>query len=367
MSRPSSPFPPFATALVVLAIPLRAQQDATAAAWTAFAKLPVARQQAAAADFLESLPALPLGDALRAIAGAADAPAKARQKAREAQHPKRTIEFPLEVDPLHRRLDYSFGLGTFEPRPGAAKPGKAADPLVLQQAMAGIVPDADKALAVLLRRLDRDTRGDDFAAFLHSWRNGTESFYEALDRTAGTKESVFFYDAMLGDFTACFSGKGEQRLTGGLQQAHDALHDAFLAYRQYRGFREAVAWTLVLPPDVALPTRLRRYEEKTPGSYSLRQQVLMVAAAFDHDLEKLIDTIVEDAPPLPQPIWAKAYDPYPKWNARFQSLQARMIERAGSTDEFLAAATKARADLAKGLARLALDRVQQAVAENKAH
>lgn len=366
MSCPSHPFLPFAATLVALMTPPRAQQDATAT-WTAFAKLPIARQQAAAADFLESLPALPLGDALRTIAAAVDAPAKARQKAREAQHAKRTVEFPLEDDPLHRRLDYSFGLGSFEPRPGAAKPGKAGDPLVLQQAVAGIVPDADKALAVLLKRLDRDTRGDDFAAFLHSWRNGAESFYEALDRTAGTKESVFFYDVMLGDFTACFGGKGEQRLTGGLQKAHDALHDAFLAYRQYRGFREAVAWTLVLPPDTPLPSRLRRYEEKAPGGYSLRQQVLMVAAAFDGDLDQLIDTIAEDAPPLPQPIWAKAYDPYPPWNARFQSLQARMLERAGSTDEFLAAATKARTDLAKGIARLALDHVQQAIAEHKAH
>ena len=35
---------------------------------------------------------------------------------------------------------------------------------------------------------------------LETWRNGSESFYHALDRTAGTEESVFFYDAMLGDF-----------------------------------------------------------------------------------------------------------------------------------------------------------------------
>lgn len=360
------PLLPFASILVAMLIPARAQQDA-AAAWAAFEKLPLARQQAAAADFLEALPALPLGDPLRKLAAVADAPAKARQKAREAQHPKHTVEFPHEADPLFRRLDYAFALGTFEPRPGAAKAAKSGDPVVLRQALAGIVPDADKALAVLQKRLDRDTRGDDFAAFLHSWRNGEESFYEALDRTAGTKDSVFFYDAMLGDFTSAFSGKGELRLNGGLQKAHDALHDAFLAYRQYRGFREAVAWTLTLPPDTALPARLQRYEEKDPGGYSLRQQVLMVAAALDDDLDKLIDTIVADAPPLPQPIWSKAYDPYPAWNARFRSMQAKMIERAGSTDEFLARARAARVDQAKGLARLALDRVQQAIAEHKAH
>src|SRR6185503_21020214 len=98
-------------------------------------------------------------------------------------------------------------------------------------------------------------------AFLHAWRNGDESFYEALDRTAGTKDAVFFYDAMLSDFRTQFgSGDAGHTLGRGLQVAHDALHDAFLAYRQYRGFREAVAWSLVLPPGRALPKRLQRYE-----------------------------------------------------------------------------------------------------------
>ena len=112
---------------------------------------------------------------------------------------------------------------------------------------------ADRALARLMYQLDTDTRADQFAAFLHAWRNGEESFYEALDRTAGTKDAVFFYDAMLGDFRQQFGGGGAPAMGRGLQQAHDDLHDAFLAYRQYRGFREAVAWSLVLPPGRALP------------------------------------------------------------------------------------------------------------------
>lgn len=358
--------PPSASRLLTVCTLLAATaatQDA-ATHWAAFAKLPVGRQQAAAADFLEALPTLPLGDALRTLAAAADAPAKARQKARAAQRAKRTVEFPHEPDPLCRRLDYAFGCGSFEARPGAAK-GKAGDPTVLRQALAGLVPDADKALAVLLQRLDTDTGGDAFAVFLHSWRNGDESFYEALDRTAGTKDSVFFYDVMLGDFTTHFGGKGEQRLTGGLQEAHDALHAAFLAYRQYRGFREAVAYSLVLPPDTPLPVRLRRYEEKGPGGYSLRQQVVMVAAALDDDPERVVAAALDGAPPLPQPIWTKAFDPYPAWTARFTTLQPTMIERAGSTDAFLAKAEATRRDLAKGLARLAAERVQQALADHK--
>lgn len=359
---PPSPLP---LALAALLAPGLAAQAATDP-WPAFAKLPTARQQAAAAAFVAALPTAPAVAALRAFAAAADAPTKPRLAALAAQRPKRAVEFPGEADPLRRRVDYVFGLGTVEPRGAApakaAKPkpaaGKAAggaspnptaaDPVVLQQAQAGLVPDADKALAGLLLRLDAEPAGDAFAAFLQSWRNGDESFYEALDRTAGTTDSVFFYDVMLGDFRVRF-GKGDAKVHASLQRAHDALHDAFLSYRQYRGFREAVAWSLVLPPDMPLPTRLARYEAKAAGAYSLREQVTMVAAAMDHDLAALVDVVVQSAPPLPQPLWAAAYDPYPPWTAHFQSLQARMIERDGSTDAFLAKAIAAQRELAGAL------------------
>ncbi|MBL8756766.1 MAG: hypothetical protein JNK15_25945 [Planctomycetes bacterium] len=346
-----TPLPTFLLFALASLTPLAAQTKEPTDPWPAFAKLPIARQQAAAAEFLTLLPSLPHVDALRALAAEADAPAKPRAKVGTVQRPKRVLEYPREPDPLFRRVDYVFGLGTVEPRgTAAAKPG--TDAVVLHHALTGLAPNADKALAALLRRLDTDTAGDDFAAFLHAWRNGDESFYEALDRTAGSKDSVFFYDVMLGDFRTHFA-KGEHKLAGSLQQAHDALHDAFLAYRQYRGFREAVAWSLVLPPDVPLPLRLRRYEDKPAGSYSLRQQITMVAAALDHDLAGLVDAIAKEAPPLSRPIWAKAHDPYPPWNARFAALQPKMIERAGSTDAFLQRAETALRDEAAGLRKLA--------------
>jgi hypothetical protein len=210
-------------------------------------------------------------------------------------------------------------------------------------------------------------RGDAFAAFLQGWRNGDESFYEALDRTAGTKDSVFFYDAMLDDFRGHFGkGDGGQRLGGGLRTAHDALHDAFLAYRQYRGFREAVAWSLLLPPTTTLPVRLARYEAKAAGAYSLREQVVMVSEALDHDVDAIVAAALAGAPPLPQPVWSAAYDPYPAWSATFVSLQTRMIERAGSTDAFLERAQARRTALDAALrqrARAALD----AATADKAH
>jgi hypothetical protein len=130
------------------------------------------------------------------------------------------------------------------------------------------VPDADKALGSLLFQLDADEGGAEFSLFLQGWRNEKESFYEALDRTAGTKDSLFYYDAMLHDFTDRFAkGSKGKALKQSLVTAQDALHDSFLALRQYRGFREAVAWTLVIPPSSPLPHRLQRYEAKAEGAY----------------------------------------------------------------------------------------------------
>jgi len=263
---------------------------------------------------------------------------------------------------------YVFGVGVIEPVEAAAAGGGTAPAradgarhrreIRFEQALLGMAPGADAALAVAEQRLDTDTGGDRFAAFLHAWRNGPESFYEALDRTAGTPDSVFFYDAMLADFAATFAGGG---LRTSLQARHDALQDAFLAYRQYRGFREAVAHALVLPPDVPLPARLRRYETAPAGSYSLRQQVVMVGDLLGGDPQQVIDAIVASAPPLPQPIWSAPYDPYPAWNRIFAAHVPRMIELAGHTDAFLAQALRQRREAAAAIAQAALQALAPAV------
>lgn len=264
---------------------------------------------------------------------------------------------------------YVFGVGGIEPvdaAAGAKGTGSAhsdaarrAREVAFEQALRGLVPRADAALAEVERRLDADTAGDRFAAFLHAWRNGPESFYEALDRTAGTPESVFFYDAMLADFARTFAGgaAGSGELPTGLQGRRDALQDAFLAYRQYRGFREAVAYALVLPPAVPLPARLHRYETAVPGSYSLRQQVVMVAEVLDGDVEPLIAAIVASAPPLPHPIWSAPYDPYPAWNRIFVAQMPRMIEAAGHTDAFLDRAQRHLAESSAAIRAAARDAI----------
>ncbi|MBZ0152560.1 MAG: hypothetical protein K8J09_13625 [Planctomycetes bacterium] len=366
--------PPQLPALLLLLPSLVAQHDHEAA-WQQFVKAPAAAQQEALVQLLQNLPEQAIVRAQQKLADEAGKPGAGRGELRGSKAPKQPREFPEEVVLLPRRVDYVFGTGTIAPRAegllpehapkhgvGARTPGdkKAPkvpfDPTPMHQALLGCVPDADLALAALLRRLDADPRGDTFAVFLQVWRNGKESFYEALDRTAGTPDSVFFFDVMLGDFRGQFArGADGKKLPGGLQQAHDALHAAFLAYRQYRGFREAIAWSLVLPVDAPLPPRLARYEAAAPGGYSLRQQVLMVDLMLGHDIDALVKAVLDEAPQLPQPIWDGGHDPYAAWTPFFTGLLPKMIERAGSSDALLEQAQHERRVLATALLKVALE------------
>lgn len=268
-------------------------------------------------------------------------PRNARLPAREPKkHPPAP---PPSTDPWFPALvEYHFGLGVIEPPVATKDAGKteraaASHRVPVHAALEGMVPDADQALASLLRRMDTDTSADHFAVFLESWRNGPESFYQALDRTAGTPASVFFYDAMLSDFVSDamahkVPGTAELR---SLQAQHDALHEAFLAYRQYRAFREAVAFAMVLPPARKLPARLQRYEEKPKSGYSLREQVLMVLAVENFDAGKVAGLVVASAAPLPKPLWGAPYEPHAAWTKVFAERIDRMIEAEGGTDVFL--------------------------------
>lgn len=313
----------------------------------AFVKRPQKEQLALVESLTQRLAALdnPWFRALRQAAQAAATASEPRTDAfprREAgkRAPKPD---PRRITDLPQQRQYVFGLGIIE---GPPEPPKKKRDLakfeaelrkdIVQTALMGMPLEAEAAVAELLRRLDHDSAADRFAAFLECWRNGSESFYQALDRTAGTQASVFFYDAMLGDFTSTFAKTPEQKATlAGLDNAHDALHDGFLSYRQYRAFREAMAWSMVLPPQSPLPKALERYEAKVAGAYSLREQVQMVLATCDWDPCKLIEKVKATAEPLPTPIWSQQYDPYPKWNELFFAAMETMIEQSGNTDVHL--------------------------------
>lgn len=309
----------------------------------------IAAQVRAAVDSIDS----PFAASLRACIGDAAVPVAARNQHLPQHKAKKTAAVPLEL-PLPLTVKYGFGLGSIEPVAGDGVRSAG-----VQAALVGAMPGSDLALAALLRRLDHDTGADRFALFLESWRNGDESFYQALDRTAGTPQGVFFYDVMLGDFSAKFGvgGGATARRARGLQATHDALHDAFLAYRQYRAFREALAWSLVLPPQLPLPANLERYEQAPEGTYALRDQVQMVLAVEDFDVRKVADLVVASAAALPQPLWSAPYEPLTAWHAIFEARLDAMIEAEADTDAFLAKARQhliAHAERVRGIAQAAL-------------
>lgn len=346
--------------------PARAQAAPDAERLAAFLRLPAARQSAALTAWHGALPAHPLLAAAERIAGAAATTAPAGGKAARRPAKRGKAARAAEPGPLALRVVYDFGTAAIVAGPDAPANGRqATDAAPLQHALAGAPPDADRVVAALLQRLDQDAGVRPLAALLAGWRDGDESFYDALDRTAGTPEGVFVYDAMLDDFRQRCA-REHKELRRSLDDAHTAMHAAFLAYRQYRGFREVLAWSIVLPPDVPLPRSLARYEAPVAGMYSLRQQVLMALAACDYDADALVASVLAAAAPLPEPLWREAYDPFAGWRTVFEGLMDRMVQQAGSTDVFLAQATAARKALAAqlrdgALAQLAPDAVAKPV------
>ncbi len=223
----------------------------------------------------------------------------------------------------------------------------------LEALLEGTLPEAELAIAEIQRRLDIDPTADLYARFLETWRNwgpyGEESFYEALDRTAGTSEEVFFYDAMLGDFVSNFAPEVGKRWA--LNKQHDRNQQAFLAYRQYRGLVEAVSFTLVTPPDVEFPARLARYDygSVAEGLFSLRHQIDLLVECAEGDVERVVadlKTFLEKHP-MPADLWT-GYDPMTALRDEFRRVLDRRIVGTGrAADDLFRQQRDARTALAE--------------------
>ncbi|MFN0204841.1 MAG: hypothetical protein ACKVS6_00840 [Planctomycetota bacterium] len=275
--------------------------------------------------------------------------------------------FPIAKElPFPMIKEYIFGARIIRPVDsvkGKEAPKRADE---LNALLNGMAPDLDLALAQILSELDHDKSADEFALFLESWRNGDESFYRALDRTAGTPGEVFYYDAMLGEFNAKFL-KGEDfvkfpKAKKNLAEAHDALHSGFLTYRQYRALREAMALTCVLPPDAALPKNLARYEEKPEGAYSIRDEMQMLLVAYKFDISKAAADFAAWSPPLPTSLWGAQYDPVSPFHTNYNKKQLVMNDdpKIGSSPVLLKKFGNARAAAAKLVTEAAIQSLQEA-------
>ena len=282
-------------------------------------------------------------EASRRLLSTSPTPAKARKPKRLSGGSRPSAR----AFPEPTALRYRFGLRDIESLDDADRDlekaiargrGLAVDELPvagrLTAMLHGCLPETELAVAAIQMDLDVHESFDEYGQFLERWTNGDEPFYEALDRTAGTDEVIFFYDAMLDDFVATFAGKRGRSWT--LQERHDRLHAAFLSYRQYRGFVEAVAFAAVLPSSVAFPARLHRYDYGgvAEGAYSLRHLVDLFAAARGGDYGAVVEDcrrfLVDETPP------ASLWDDYRvanSFNAYFQRELPRIIVEVGSTDQ----------------------------------
>lgn len=319
------------------------------AALRRFEKLPSRRQDdvleavVAAIDEIED-PWLAQIRALgtRDLPGEGDRPRResTREVGRAADDPAAGSGALAGMLPFPASVHYRYGLrrvDPFEVEPRDARGrrvsrSKAAELLRiarLESLCGGHAPDLDRALAALLARLDDRLGIDAEARFLERWRDGSESFYEALDRTAGRMEGVFHYDAMLDEWVRELVPKGHPdrtRLAGGVEASLHGFQSAFQAYRSYRSVREAVALSLLLDPRDELPGRLVRFQENAQGAdHSSRECVEVVLGAHDGDLLAAVDAFLAAAPELPADLWTGEHRAWEGINGAFDQALQRVI------------------------------------------
>ena len=258
----------------------------------------------------------------------------------------------LRAYPLPRELEYRFGSRMLVPTGKRNQKLLAAlkqsTSLSMDQLSAvhcvdhllhGCLPETELSLAAIQTELDVLESADRLGTFLEAWRHhgpdGDESMYAALDRTAGTPDSPFFYDALLTDFVQQFAGEQGRRWS--LDEQHDRLHRAFLSYRQYRGLIEAVAYSLVLPPDLSLPKRLARYDYASvaEGLLSLRHQIDLLVEFASGDQIKVVQQVRDflRRHPLPDELW-QPYSPLGAFSAEFlEQARTHTAQLGLSTDQ----------------------------------
>ncbi|MEE3215596.1 MAG: hypothetical protein VX259_08505, partial [Pseudomonadota bacterium] len=223
--------------------------------------------------------------------------------------------------------------------------------------------DAGRALAGIMRDLDNERSADQHAVFLNSWKNGSETFYQALARTSGTDDGIFCYDAMLSDWVRRCIGKRHPEyklMVRSLDSTQRAFYQMAATYRSYRGLREMVALSLVLPSDQRLPERLARlYEDNAGTGYSTRDNIILLLAAHDGDVDATVRTILNRLQAMPSDTWHDGSDFQPVRGiyAAFDASMPKLVAGGLHTDKVLALKkieSKALQDRISQIARAAL-------------
>lgn len=210
---------------------------------------------------------------------------------------------------------------------------------VTEGAIAAGDPSLTPIAGRLLASIDTDRSVQCFAAFLGRWRNGEESFYQALVRTAGSGEGVFHYDAMFAEWQRTCVPKGDAAIATFRRSTDDAqrgFRKSFEAYWHYRSLREAFVASVLLDPDVPLPAGLQRFEQALAGGYSMRDCFVLLAALHHDDVLAMAEAFVTAMRPMPERHWSSDDHVYEDFQAMFAAALPRMLELAPHTDQLLA-------------------------------
>lgn len=230
--------------------------------------------------------------------------------------PRRDFDAAWMIElPFPLRSVYRFGFGTLDRLDAKKKPSSQKARIEQREQIAammnGELPDTDLILAGSLRELDDQRTVDRFAGFLARWRDGKESFYEALERTAGTEDSVFHFDIMLEEWVDDFVPKDHadgKQLRRGPDAAQVAFHRAFRNVRLYRELREMIALTFLLPGEAPMPSDLSSYEQKLSSDrHSSRECVEILLEICEGDVNEVIRRVREASPPFLEDPWTAAY------------------------------------------------------------
>ena len=201
----------------------------------------------------------------------------------------------------------------------------------LEWTLQGALADAELLVAVLEAELDVLRDLDELALLLESWKHqGPLSFYQELDRATRTGEEVFYLDSQLEKFVDAMAPRVGRRWSP--EQKRQKFHSSFLTYRQYRSFIEAVAWSLVLPPDLPLPAHLARYDygavEGSGDSVRHELDILLDEQAGDsRAVVSEVRQVIESCP-FPAVPW-QSYSLAAEFNQHFSRQASSIANRAG--------------------------------------
>ena len=139
-----------------------------------------------------------------------------------------------------------------------------------------------------------------------------------------------------------------------LNDTQTAFYRMAATYRAYRGVRELIALSLILPSDVRLPEQLaKRYEDNGGNAYSTRDVIELLLAAHDGDVGATMRTILTHLEQMPTVLWKPRFNSVQGLYRAQDALMAKITAGGRHSDQTLAQHKAKRKDLRNTIANVA--------------